>query len=427
MEITVTPKPERSEVSLSVVATPEEFAPFVERAATKLSQGLDIKGFRPGKAPKQLVIDQVGADRLLHEAMDQAIPHFFAQAALEKQVQVVHRPSITVEELGLDTPFRFSATVEVVPEITLADPKKLSVKKRDVAVTDEEVDAELKHLAKMRGTLAQVDREAKNGDVVTVDFEVQVDGKAIEGGTSKNHPITLGEGRFVPGFEEGLLGAKAGDDKTFPISFPEDYGKKELQGKKAQATAHVHSVQERTLPELNDEFAKGLGSFTDMEHLKKDLKKNITDEMTAKEEERYVGELAEKLMEKSTFGFIPESLINHEIDRRMEEFANMLAYQQKTIDDYIAEHSTSLESMRENMKESAEKQVKIGLALRELAKKHDIVITDEEIEAETQKQLARFASVKQAHEEINPNELREYVVGMLKNTKTLDLLKSLAN
>ncbi len=427
MDITVTPKKERSEVEIAVSVPAKDFAPFVERSAAKLSQEFSIKGFRPGKAPKDLVIDKVGADRVLHEAMDEAIPYFFARAALEKEIQVVHRPSISVEELGLTTPFRFTAIVEVIPEITLADPTKLGATKRDIAVTEDQVELELKHLQKMRSTLAEVEREAKDTDVVTIDFQVKINGEVIEGGESKNHPITLGEGRFVPGFEEALMGAKAGEDKTFSITFPADYGKKELQGKQAEVSAHVHSVQARTMPELTDEFAKSLGAFTDMKTLKEDLRKNIEKELAAKEEERYIGELAEKLMEKSTFGFIPESLINHEIDRRMEEFANMLAYQQKTIEDYMAQNQTTMEAMRETMKESAEKHVRIGLALRELAKKHDIAVTDEEITEEVNKQLAHFASATHAHEEVNPDELREYVISTLKNTKTLDLLKSLAN
>jgi trigger factor len=427
MEITITPKKERSEVEMVVSVPAGDFGLFVDRAATKLSSEVSIKGFRPGKAPKQVVIDHIGLDRVLHEAMDQAIPYFFAKAAIEEELEVVSRPSISVEEIGLDTPFRFTATAEVVPEITLPDPSSLGVEKRDVSATDEQVDQELKHLAKMRSTPKEVQREAKVTDIATIDFQVKIDGNVIEGGESKNHPIPIGEGRFVPGFEEGLIGAKAGEDRTFPITFPEDYGKKELQSKKAEVTAHIHSIQERIVPEINDEFAKSVGKFTDLKNLREELKKNIENELIAKEKERYLGELAEKLMEKSTFGTIPQSLIEHEIDRRMEEFANMLSYQQKTIEQYMVEHNTTIPAMRETMKESAEKQVRIGLALRKLAKEHDVTVSDEEISEEANKQLAHFATADHAHEEVDPQELREYVASTIKNTKTLDLLNSLAN
>lgn len=427
MEVTITPNKEKSEVEVSVQVPQKDFYLFVERSAKKLSEDTSIKGFRPGKAPAHMVIEAFGADRVLHEAMDQAIPYFFAKAVTEENVEVVYRPSISVEEIGLDVPFRFRAVVEVMPEITLADPAALSITKRDVAATDDQVEAEIKHLAKMRSTLAQVDREAKTSDVVTVDFQVKINGIVIEGGESRNHPIPIGEGRFVPGFEEGLIGTKAGDDKVFPITFPEDYGKHDLQRRQAEVSVHVHSVQERTMPEITDEFAKTVGKFSDLAHLRKELKKNMEEELAAKEQERYMGELAETLMKKSTFSFIPPSLIEYEIDRRMEEFSNMLAYQQKTMEQYLMEQNTTREKMREGMKESAEKQVRIGLTLRKLAQEHDITVSEEEITEEANKQLAHFATADHAHEDVNPNELREYVQSTLKNKKTLDLLNSLAN
>src|SRR3989344_1911813 len=415
------------EITFTVSVPNADFIPFVKRSVAKLAEQVSIKGFRPGKAPQKLVIESVGLDRVLHEAMDEAIPYFFAKEAIEKNLQVVNRPSISVKEIGLNTPFRFTATVEVVPEITLADPQKLGVEKRDVSATEDQVNQELKHLAKMRGTLSEVGREAKLSDIATIDFQVKIDGNTIDGGESKNHPVPIGEGRFVSGFEEGLIGAKAGDNKTFPIKFPEDYGKNELQGKQAEVTVHVHSIQERNTPELNDEFAKTVGKFESLTALKEELRKNITDELIAKEQERYLGELAESLMEKSTFGVIPSSLIEHEIDRRMEEFTNMLAYQQKTIEQYMVEHNTTLQSMRDTMKESAEKQVRIGLALRKLAKEHNVTVTEKEITEEANKQLEHFATADHAHEEVDPDDLREYVASTLRNTKTLDLLNTLAN
>lgn len=427
MEVTITPKKETSEVEVVVQVSAKDFSIFIDRAAKKLSENTAIKGFRPGKAPANMVIEAVGADRVLHEAMDLAIPYYFAKAVTEEEIEVVHRPSISVEEIGLDVPFRFRAVAEVMPKITLVDPSTLSIAKRDVAATEDQVEAEIKHLAKMRSTLAQVDREAKKSDTVTIDFQVKINDAVIEGGESRNHPIPIGEGRFVPGFEEGLIGTKAGDDKVFPISFPEDYGKQELQGKQAEVSVHVHSVQERTMPEITDEFAKTVGKFSDLAHLRNELKKNIETELAAKEQERYTGELAEALMKNSTFSFIPSSLIEYEIDRRMEEFSNMLAYQQKTMEQYLLEHDTTREKMREGMKESAEKQVRIGLALRKLAQEHDITVSEEEITEEANKQLAHFATADHAHENVDPNELREYVQSTLKNKKTLDLLNSLAN
>ncbi len=280
----------------------------------------------------------------------------------------------------------------------------------------------------MRSTTAQVARAAQKTDVALVDFQVKIDGTVIDGGESKNHPVAIGEGRFVPGFEDGIIGMNAGEEKTFPIHFPEDYGKQELRGKQAEATVKVISVQEKKMPVLDDAFAQSLGdAFKTMDELKNKLRANMLDELTAKEEERYRGELAEQLMEATTFGVIPESLVEHEIDRRMEEFAAMLSYQQRTLEEYALQQNTTLEKMRDTMRESATKQVKVGLALRELTKQHDIDATEEEIATEVNKELARFGSIEEAKKEVDQHDIKEYAASAIKNKKTLDLLVELAN
>ncbi|MCE9643283.1 MAG: trigger factor [Candidatus Andersenbacteria bacterium] len=426
MEITITPRKDTAEIEMDVIVSATDFKPFIDRTIATLSKDVHIKGFRPGKAPKEMALEQIGRDHILQDAMNDALPYFFAHAAVEKDVQAVNRPAISVHKIGFDEPLHFTAVVEVIPAIKLAEPSTLKAKKKEITVTDDQVEQELKRIARMRSTLQDVQRAAKKEDLVTIDFKVMIDGSVIEGGESKNHPITLGEGRFIPGFEEALLGASAGEDKTFTVTFPKDYSKKEIAGKKAEVHAHVHTVQERVIPQLDDVFAESVGSFKTLQELKDQLKKNILEEDTAKELERYLGELAEQLSEKSTFGIIPQSLIEHEIDRRMEEFARMLAYQQKTLEEYMLEHESSLQKMRDSMKESAEKHVKIGLALREFAKKHDVTLTQEEITEEANKQLAHFASAEHAHDEVDPHELQDYVESVLKNKKTLELLGSLA-
>ena len=426
MEVAIKPRTGTAEIEMEVTVPAADFLPFINRTITTLSKDVHIKGFRPGKAPKELAIEQIGQDHILQDAMNEALPYFFAHAAVDKDVQAVNRPAISVHEIGPDTPLRFTAVVEVIPEIKLADPKTLKAIKNTAATTDDQVDQELKRIARMRSVLEDVQREAKKDDVVTIDFTVKIDGALIEGGESKNHPITLGEGRFIPGFEEALVGKKAAEDAIFPITFPEDYSKKDIAGKKAEVTAHIHTVQERIIPQLDDAFAASVGKFKTLQELKDQLRKNIKEEAEVKEQERYLGELAEQLTEKSTFGIIPSSLIEHEIDRRLEEFAQMLAYQQKTLEEYMLEHDSSLQKMRDSMRESAEKHVKIGLALREFAKQHDITLTKEEITEEANKQLEHFASVEHAHDEVDPHELQDYVESVLKNKKTLELLGSLA-
>ena len=425
MKVDISPRKETSQVEVRIAVEADEFKPFIEKAARVISKEHSLKGFRPGKAPVSIVIDAVGQDHLLKEAMEQALPHFFVEAVMDNKIEAINRPAITVEELGLSTPFRFTAIVDVIPEVTLPEVSDLGIEKRDAEVKDDQIDQELQYLAKTRSTYIDVVRPAEKGDRVVVDFDVSMNGVVIEGGSSKNHPVNLGEGHFVPDFENNLVGIAPGGEKTFTMNFPDDYPKEDLRGKESSVNVKAHAVQQRTTPEINDEFAKGLGAFKDLKHLKDELRKNMQEEFTNKEEERYFGELAEKLAEKSKFGPIPSALIEKEIDNRIHEFAHMLAYQQRTLEDYLQKEEKTVEQMREDMREAAEKNVKIGLVLRAFAEKENIEVSDEEVQAEAAKELSHYKTMDQAAKEVDPEELKEAVTSRLKNRKTLQRLAEL--
>lgn len=425
MNITVTAKPKTSQAEVKVEAAPHEFKPYLEKASKKLSSDHAIKGFRPGKAPISVIADTFGVERLLHDAMDLALPKMFVEAALEHDIEAINRPAITVEELGLDKPFHFTAVVDILPGITLGDVKQMKGEKRAVEVIAEAIEKELNYIAKTRSQYLDVARPAEKGDVVTIDFTVTMDGATMEGGESKNHPITIGDGHFVPDFENGLIGVASGGTKTFPVNFPADFPKEELRSKKADASVTVHQVQKRVLPEINDEFAKSLGKFENLNQLKEELKKNMLVELTEKEEERYLSELAENLADISTYGFIPEIMVEKEIDSRLEEFMQMLSYQQKTIDDYLASSKKTLKDVRDEMREAAIKHVKVGVAIRAFAKQNDIEATQEEIEEKAAQHLAAYKTVKQAQANVDVDDLKERIASTIKNQKTLKKLAEL--
>ncbi len=426
MEVTIVPKKETSQAEIKVSVPASEFKLYIEKAAKKLSTDHSIKGFRPGKAPVATVAEMFGADKLMHEAMDMALPYFFVQAALDNGIEAINRPAITVEELGMDVPFRFTAMVDVLPEVKLPDLKTLKAEKREVKVDEELITKELNHLAKMRSTYLEVARPAQDGDTVTVDFTVKMNGEIMEGGTSQNHPITIGEGAFVPDFEKGLLGMVVGDTRTYPISFPEDFANLDLRGKKAEVEVKAHAVQQRMIPELNDDFAKKVGRFENLQNLKDELTKNLLEELKHKEEERHHGELAEKLSEGSTFGHIPDILVEKEIDSRMEELSQLLAYQGKSMDEYINQQKKSMAAVREEMKEAALKNVKVGLAMRAFAAEQEVLVTDEEIEDKANQHLALYKTMPQAKANVNLEELKERVGSTLRNQKTLQKLAEMA-
>ena len=367
MQIDITRNKEKSEATVKISTTRDELEPYLREAAVRLTKGKPLKGFRPGKAPLKVVAEAVGHERLFNEAAQTAVPKIFVRAILDKDVDAIARPAVVINELSEENGLTFTATVVVLPEVTLGDFGSLTVTKRSVEVTDEDVEKELVYLAKTRSTHLDVARPAQEGDTVTVDFRILLNGELMEGGESKNHPVQVGEGHFVPDFEKNLLGIKAGDTREFNIEFPDDFAKKKLQGKTAQARVKAHAVQKRVVPELNDEFAKKVGAFDDLAALKYALKSNLTREREQREQERFQGELADRLAEATQFSHIPDVLIEKEIDRRVEEMEQMLAMQKKTLDEHLAGQQKKIADVRQEMRDSAERAVKVGLALRKLA------------------------------------------------------------
>lgn len=422
MQISVKNLPESSQAELEIVASPEEFAPFIERAVRELTKDKPLKGFRPGKAPLNVVTETFGQERVLSEAMDKALPQLFVEAVLAKDVNALGRPAITINELGLDKGLSFTAKVDVLPEVKLGDPKQIKVEKRPVQTTNETVQQELDYVAKSRSTYIDVARPAQAGDTVMIDFKVSMNNQVIEGGESKNHPVTLGEGHFIPGFEEKLEGINAGDVREFELTFPDTY-KDDLKGKKANVWAQAHTVHKRVIPEINDEFAKKLGKFESLQHLKDEFKKNIQLEKEQREEERVQEEAADKLAGLSSFGPLPQNLIDREIEHRLGELNSMLTMQNKTLEDYFKQQNKDIQKVREEMLPAAERNIKISLALAQFAKEQKIEVSDEEINTKAEEYLRRYASTRQATNEIDEAELKNNIAANLRNQKALAKLK----
>ncbi|MDP3997037.1 MAG: trigger factor [bacterium] len=426
MNVEIKPIKEKSQVELKIKASADELKPYLTRAASKLSQDKPLKGFRPGKAPLKVVMEVMGKERVLSEALDRALPRFFVEALLDHDIEALGRPATTIDELDMDKGLAFTAIVDVMPEVTAGDVSVIKAQRHRVEVTDGALDKELKYLAKTRSTFLEVARPAQEGDTVTVDFKVSMDGQAMKGGESKNHPVHIGEGHFVPGFEEKIKGIQAGDEREFDITFPPDFSNKELQGKQAHVWVKAHAVQKRVIPAINDEFAKKVGKFTGLDNLKEEMKKNLLAEKERKERERIWGELMQQLAMSSSFGAIPESLIEREIDHRLEELAQLLSYQNKTVADYLSEQKKDIKQVRDELREEAVKSVKTSLALRAFADQEKIEATDEEIEREVQNYLNRYPSAEEAKKQVNEERLRQEVKSLLRNQKTLQLLEEKA-
>lgn len=418
---------DKSEAQLTVIVPSAEFVPYLDKAARKISERTKIAGFRPGKAPASVIAQHVGQDALLHEAMDMALPRFFTKAIIEHKLEAIGHPRIAIKKLAPESDFEFEATVSLMPKVTLPDLTTLTASSRPVEITDQEVDQELSYLAKMRSTFLEVARPAQVGDTLTVDFSVKIDNATIEGGEKKNQPIHLGEGHFLPEFEQKIQGMSAGEERTFNITLTKETDvKKEDQGKIADVWVKAHSVQKRIIPSLDDEFARQLGKFKDLAHLKEELKKGMKHEKEHKEGERVQGELSEQLAKKSTFTAIPEVLINKEIERRLDELKQLLSLQGKKIEDYLQEKKKTLVQVQQELRPAAELAVKINLALRELIRSQNIEATQEETNEKLEAYLQRFGSAKQAQEKLKPEELKENIAANLRYQKALEHLQKSA-
>jgi len=425
MDVDIKKDEEKARVTLRISITPEELEPYLDTAAKELSTERPIKGFRPGKATTEVVMEAHGADTVITHALDKAVPRWFVQAVIEHKIDALGRPASAIEKASVEEGVVFTAEVDVLPEVVLGDAAGITIEKRSVELADDEIDQELAYIAKSRSSYIDVARPAEMGDTVTVDFAVSLEGKVMEGGESKNHPVHLGEGHFVPDFENKMVGILAGDTRDFSITFPDDFANAELRGKEAQATVTAHTVQKRVIPEVNDELAKSLGDFTDVAALRKQLADNVTAEKEQREHERVHGELTDKLAEGATFAALPESLIEREIERRVAELSQMLTWQQKSIEQYLEEKQKTLEQLRDELKEPAVKTVKVSLALRQFAQDQGVQVSDEELDAEVATYMEQQSKSPQAGE-IDKDDVRVSAANSLRNQKALAKLEELA-
>lgn len=426
MDVKLTPHKEKSEVTLEITFPAADFDAYLKKAAKKLGTEHKIPGFRPGTAPVNVVVQHLGEQRVLNTAADLALPNVFVRALVDNDLEAIGRPQVTINDLGLTKDFRFTATVAVLPEVKLPNPKSITATKRTPTITDADVEHELTYLAKLRSTFLEVPTSAEKGDTVVVDFDVKMDGKAIEGGQSSKHPVHLGEGSFIPEFEDKITGIKASEERTFSMKFPDDFAQEDYRGKSVDVQVKAHQVQKRVMPEINDDFAKKIGKFTDLKHLKDELKTNLGKDKHDKEKERLRGELTEKLAEKAEFSHLPEVMIEKEIDRKIHELSHLLTYQNKTIEQHLAEKKQTMEQLRAEVREPAIKNLKVGLALRQFTKEQKISVPDDVVEQKAKEYLARFSSTKDAVGKIDPHDLRDDIKSQLQNQLALEKLEELA-
>ncbi len=385
MSFTVENLEEKNMVKLVIESTAEEFEAGLNTAYNKNKSKISLPGFRKGKAPRKMIEKMYGAEVFYEDAANSIIPDAYAKAADECGLELVSQPKINVTQLEAGKPFIFEAVVAIKPEVELGQYKGVEVSKNDVEATDADVEEELKRVQDQNSrTVAVSDRAVKDGDNTVIDFEGFVDGVAFDGGKGTDYPLTIGSHSFIDNFEEQIIGMNIGDEKEINVTFPEEYHAEELKGKPAVFKVKVKEIKEKQLPELNDEFAQDVSDFDTLAEYRDDLKKKIetrkANEAKAKKEDEAIA----KIIETSKMD-IPEAMVDTQVNRMVEDFAQRLQQQGLSVEQYFQYTGMTADKIMDEMKPEAVKRIQSRLVLEAIVKAENIETSDDEFEAELKK------------------------------------------
>ena len=372
-------KLEKSRVALTIEVGAEEFEAAVNKAYLKMRGKMNIPGFRPGKAPRKMIESMYGAEVFYEEAVNAVLPDAYESAVDEQKLEVVGYPQVEIESVGKEGAV-FKCTVAVYPKVELGQYKGLEAVKAEVKVMAADVNARLKEMADRNSRLVAVERAVKKGDTANIDFEGFDNGVAFEGGKGDAFDLEIGSGSFVPGFEDQLIGMKAGEEKDIDITFPENYTP-ELAGKPVVFHVKVNEVKVKELPAIDDEFAKDVSEFDTLKELKADIKKKMIEERTTAAQRAFEDVLMTKVAE-GVKADIPEEMIELQAQQLVDGFKQQLAAQGIPYDQYLKMTGMEEAKIMADAKEPAANQVKMDLAIRAIIKAEGLEVSDEEVEAE---------------------------------------------
>ena len=383
-------KMEKNMAKLTIEVSAEELDKAMQNAYLKARGKISIPGFRKGKAPRKMIEQMYGKGIFLEDAANALIPEHYSKALEECDLEIVSQPEIDVTQAEPGKAFIFTAEVAVKPEVTLGEYKGVEVPKSETEVTDEDIDVEIKkEQEKNSRTVTVEDRGAENGDITTIGFEGFVDGVAFEGGKGTDYPLTLGSGSFIPGFEDQLVGAKAGDHVEVNVTFPEEYQAAELAGKAAVFQCDVKKVETKELPELDDDFAQDVSEFDTLAEYREDVKKNLTEKKEKEARAAKENAAVDKAIENAEME-IPDAMINTQVRQMMNDFASRMQSQGLTMEQYFQFTGMTAEKMQEEMKPQALKRIQTRLVLEKIAETENIEVSEDEVNEEIGKMAEMY-------------------------------------
>lgn len=420
MELKNTEKQEHSVVALTIEITKAEFEAAKDKAFKKTGKNITVPGFRKGKAPRKMIEKLYGEGVFFEEAFNIIYPDAMEMAVEKSGIKPVGRADVDLGDPAEEGGLTIIAKVPVEPEVELGEYKGIEVEKETVKVLQADVKAELNRMVQRNARTETVERKAKKNDTVDIDFEGFVDGVPFEGGKAEHHELTLGSGAFIPGFEDQLIGCKAGDEKDVVVTFPEEYHAKELAGKEATFKCKVHKVEETILPEIDDEFAKDV---SDTCETLDDLKKEITERLKAERQEAADNAFEEKVLDAVIDGMkadIPAAMIDAQVDTIVQDFGYRLQMQGMGLEQYLKMTGTEMGAFRAMFKDQAERQVKTRLALQKVVELEGITVSDKELEEEYAKMAEQY---KMEVEKVKAIVSKEALEGDLKISNALEFIK----
>ena len=414
-------KKENSKVEIEFTMDKKQFEEELEKAYKQNAKKFKVPGFRAGMVPRAIVEQTYGESVLYEFVIENTVDDAYRTAVVENNLEIVSRPELDIKQIGKDKDFIFVVNVCVKPEATVKDYKGIEVKKVSTRVTKKDVDAELEKIREKNARIVTVeDRELKNGDISIIDFEGFTDGKAFEGGKAENFELTIGSGQFIPGFEDQMIGMKVDEQRDINVKFPEEYHAKDLAGKDATFKVKLHEIKEKVLPEIDDEFAKDVSEFDNLEDYKKDLNKKIKADKENHAKIDMEQEAIDKFIEKVEVT-IPEEMIDSEVDKMIEEMNANLSYQGLNIDQYLQYIGTTLDEYKKQMRDQAQRRIKLDLGLEYVAKEEKVEVEEKDIDEKIKELAAQYGN-KDDDSLLKNENARNYMRQQLVYEKTMKVI-----
>lgn len=422
MSIKIEKTENANELKLSFEVEAEKFDEAIKTVYKKSAKYINIPGFRKGKAPMAIVEKHYGPEIFYEDAFNEIVPEIYEKELKENNIEAVSKPNLDVEQIGKGQNLKFTAVVQIKPEVKLGKYKGIELKKVEYNVSDEDIEKELNSMAERNARMVSVDdRAVENGDITVIDFEGTVDGVKFDGGTAEGHELEIGSGSFIPGFEDQVIGMKIDEEKDVKVKFPDDYFSEELKGKDAIFKVKLHEIKKKELPAIDDEFAKDTSEFETLAELKNSIKEKL--EETNKSKAKYeTEEAAIKAVCDDTKIDIPSGMIDTELDNMVKDIETRLSYQGMNMDMYLSMIGKTMDEFRKEGEEQAIEAVKTRLVLEKLIKDEKIEADKKQIEEKLEEMAKVYGRKK---EELEKNEaFMEYLTKQVEQETAIEFLVS---